>query len=733
MENELSEDVVKYLQAQEEILNHFKKLIHELPTRNHQLLLDIQENIETLNRDAKEAKSEDIPAIMYQLNHQHHLAKKLSDRDGIPDLLSPYFGHMKIQQGGKSKDIYLGHASFSDRQIDAKIVDWKEAPIAKVFYGYDEGENFDLELEEREVEGTLLEKAVLTVVDGILYRIDRRGETLLKREGKWAPLQEARTTLQGGESRAYQELGTGSTNFDGPDILGLLDRTQYDIVNRGMRRPLLIVGGAGSGKTTVALIRIVKLVENKKVYPRDVLILVPNEGLVKLSKELLAKIGPYQIKVQVLDQWIEQTCRKFIPKLPRKVFGTVPLSVSILKRGLHVLPMLENYIGGQAREVAKKINEFGRGDLIAEFEAMGELPLLIRLRALVLASTARGAMEQSFLQSLVEEYSNFREDLLHIFTDQELMATALVSSNGNVTQRMINDTISYVKGGLHHFDSDQSYLREQNPDKAEESDGAIDREDFAILLNLVRLKYGGLQSGPTQFRALRHLVLDEAQEMTSLELAICGDLIHRKGSITVAGDGVQQIDPTTNFTGWPQIMEGLGIRDTEIEELNVSYRSPRSIVELAHYVLGPLAPQEMPKTAREGGPIIYSQVQHVAHASVLIHDALIELLLREPKASVAIICSGHEFAKAIFSQIEDLGRVKLVLNGEFSFGAGVEVTTVENIRGLEFDYVIIPDANSDQYPQNPRARKRLHLAATRAIHQLWILYTAQRSVLLPNL
>jgi DNA helicase-2/ATP-dependent DNA helicase PcrA len=61
-----------------------------------------------------------------------------------------------------------------------------------------------------------------------------------------------------------------------------------------------------------------------------------------------------------------------------------------------------------------------------------------------------------------------------------------------------------------------------------------------------------------------------------------------------------------------------------------------------------------------------------------------------------------------------------VTEQDFSFEPGIEITEVEQVKGLEFDYVILLDASADHYPDTPAARRLLHVGATRAVHQLWI-------------
>ena len=53
-----------------------------------------------------------------------------------------------------------------------------------------------------------------------------------------------------------------------------------------IKKPLLIIGSAGSGKTTAALFRLMQMIQTRKVFPNQSLVLVPNKGLVKLSQAL---------------------------------------------------------------------------------------------------------------------------------------------------------------------------------------------------------------------------------------------------------------------------------------------------------------------------------------------------------------------------------------------------------------------------------------------------------------
>ncbi len=60
------------------------------------------------------------------------------------------------------------------------------------------------------------------------------------------------------------------------------------------------------------------------------------------------------------------------------------------------------------------------------------------------------------------------------------------------------------------------------------------------------------------------------------------------------------------------------------------------------------------------------------------------------------------------------------MNQDFTFLPGIEVTEIEQVKGLEFDYVILVEVSDENNSTAPSDRRRLHVGATRAIHQLWL-------------
>ena len=81
----------------------------------------------------------------------------------------------------------------------------------------------------------------------------------------------------------------------------------------------------------------------------------------------------------------------------------------------------------------------------------------------------------------------------------------------------------------------------------------------------------------------------------------------------------------------------------------------------------------------------------------------------------------------------EVPRLRRIVDYEFSFAPGIEVAEIEQAKGLEFDYVVLVDASHASFPDAPRSRRLLHVGATRAIHQLWLMSASASSPLVAGL
>jgi len=179
----------------------------------------------------------------------------------------------------------------------------------------------------------------------------------------------------------------------------------------------------------------------------------------------------------------------------------------------------------------------------------------------------------------------------------------------------------------------------------------------------------------------------------------------------------------SGFTSWGDFLGELGIPGTEVETLRVSYRSSREVIDFALDVLGDLREDEEPPEApRSGPPVELFRFTDRGACVAFLSDALRRLAEAEPLASVAVLTPSPELSEVYHEGLvaSDVPRVRRVVDQEFTFAPGTEVTEIEQVKGLEFDYVVVVDVTDEHFPDSSPARRKLHVAATRAVHQLWL-------------
>ena len=116
-------------------------------------------------------ENKDHSALTEQYHNQSAILHQLrSAGQGTQvDPASPYFAHLRLEEEGRERDLFLGRATCLQRGV--RIVDWRDAPISKIFYSYRQGESFDEEISGRERQGSVRARRMLRIRDGVLERV----------------------------------------------------------------------------------------------------------------------------------------------------------------------------------------------------------------------------------------------------------------------------------------------------------------------------------------------------------------------------------------------------------------------------------------------------------------------------------------------------------------------------------------------------------------------------------
>ena len=630
-------------------------------------------------------ENKDLSTLTEQYHNQSAILNQLQNAGQAieVDAASPYFAHLRLEEEGRQRDVYLGRATCLEKGV--RIIDWRDAPISKIFYSYRQGEDFDEEISGRERQGSVLARRMVLIRGGVLervqapegdFRLDGRELTGWSRQSLGSP------RLSGGESAALrydvEESGHARRMGEGrdgevlradkhlPEITSLIDPSQFDLITRPANGYLVIRGSAGSGKTTVALHRIAYLAfDDPRIDGPETLVVVFSNALARYVAHVLPSLGLRGVRILTYRDWVHGERRRCFPELPAAECPDTPAMVQRLK--LH-----------SGMDVA--------------------------LTRQVQRTPGPRTGEQAF------------DDWASALTQRGLLGAVFDEvAPGQFSER---DLDRFVDWNRRRLDELSSALAGDS-----EAGAALDPEDDALLLRAWQLRVGKLVGRAGRPINYRHIVIDEVQDFAPIEVRVLLASMQRQSSITLAGDTQQHLMEHSGFTSWPGFFDALGLDGAEIETLKVSYRSSEQIMNFATSLLGDLQEDDEVVTTRTGPPVELFRLTDRGACVAFLSDVLRDLMEAEPMASVAVLTPNPVASDVYFEGLQrsELVRLRRIRDGEFPFKAGIEVTEVTQVKGLEFDYVIVLDVDATNYPDSPASRRLLHVAATRAVHQLWMM------------
>jgi DNA helicase-2/ATP-dependent DNA helicase PcrA len=692
---------------EEQLLARVERSLAEHAGADRRELHRYDEELIALRDEIGEARREDVPALIAQMERLQGVSLRRAEAHGVlVDPSSPYFGHLRLreQTGGRDveRDVLVGRASFIDAANRVNIVDWRNAPVSQVFYRYAEGSDYEERFGEREVEGEVLVRRTVTIEGAALTRI-ACPQGVWSRHGRaWERTDLPLAELAGGEMTAVRPggrvLGAGPRRAQRvdrhlPEIAALIDPRQFDLITAPGAGVVVIQGGAGSGKTTIGLHRIAYLayVQRERFAPKKTLVVTFGSALAAYIGQVLPALGVHGVAVVTFQAWAEKELRRCVPWLRVPITDDAPPVVGRVKNHPALLHELERRARAhQGKRTSRAVVELW-ADLITD-----------RQRLLALMSEGELPLREAEITEA------------HRFITERV--TAILENPG-------------APPGDDEPEPDDEEIRGQtgiDGQRTENDRGALDLEDVAILLRAHELVRGTKH-------LFNHLFVDEAQDLSPLELAVLIGQTTQQRSITLAGDTAQRLFLDNGFTDWRTVLRHLSLSHVAIEPLKIAYRSTREILALARHAMGPLAEGEPPQAPRSGAPVEAHRFPGTGAGVAFLAEALRSLPAREPRATVAVLARHPEQADRWFDGLQraEVPSLRRVRAQDFSFHPGIEVTDVRQVKGLEFDYVVLVDVNATTFGQDDESRHLFHIAATRAAHQLWLIVTASPSPLIP--
>ena len=402
----------------------------------------------------------------------------------------------------------------------------------------------------------------------------------------------------------------------------LPDADQQAVLDAPGTAWLRLIGEAGSGKTTTALLRARALAAAHR-SPRT-LVLSPTEELAASLHGQARRIGG-EVEVAAVGPWLHRQAEALVGRWG--MAEEAPEAVVRAKRHPAVATVLE--------ELSWDHDEVARSAL---HELFGDAR-----RRDALEDEADGDLDPSTLDAVAAYVEVQFAEL-----DRDEQGRPLRGMDGPIHRGT----------PLHDADT-------------------LDRGDAGALLALGRLLRAP-RPGHT------HVVVDEAQEFSPLELAAAAAAVARGGALTLAGDAGQQLDAGAWFVGWAGVDVSLG-RTPSACLLGGSHRCPPGVMDVARAVrAGTVVP-------RADGPTVRWTTwasEAARQADVLSFDGV-------------AVARDRRRARTLQRR---LGR---------------EVVPVDALRGREVSDVLLPDLSPEGWPDDAPGRRALYVALTRARRSVW--------------
>ena len=807
---ELSAEQTKVLEEEQLLLLQVKQgliILAAEDKKNNLSNLQLEGIIE-LRDSLAETLPEDVPAVMAQMERMvllHSQQNSHNPSNGY-NLDTPYFAHIVLSENNRVRNLLIGNQNCFSTHLPCPIVDWKNAPISKIFYRYREGDEYVEDIGEKELEGELIKRRMLLIENGNLMRINWPGgilEDLSSEQGgsnNWRLVSQKTPRLESGHGKTLEEIkvtGKSSLNagektdlsFSGyrvdkhlRQITALVDPQQFEIITHSDYGIILIQGGAGSGKTTVALHRLAYLMTKKPQYfkPKTVLPIVFGHALANYMSRVLPALGVKGVVPQTYHKWISGLRQRVLPDLPGNYAENTPMDVIELKRH----PLWLKYYLEETKKRTLKFRELfevrlakveGLNLLLEEWGITTGLPLIPRLLSLL-----RWSKGEFAIKKMTNHESRRMEKKLHNVLEQSFPEIfeaphLLISQIWNdclVNKELLFETVERLAPGEFSetqltsswnwavrqyqkriaagetIESDRVSLVDQvefygnKKFNFEDDRCSLDEEDDSLLLILYQMLMGPIKSKNGKILSYSHLMLDEAQDFGPLEFQVLVSLTPEKHpSVTLAGDMDQRIMLGRKHETWDESLSYLTLPDgskpdvTALSPLQIGYRSTDEIMKAAKKVIGEHSVNTTWHSTRQGAPVNVFRFQESGAMVAFLADTLEDLCVREPLASIAVLTRTNEAALKLYEGLQrtDLANMRIIRNQEFSFTPGIDVTDISQTKGLEFDTVIIADADASTYGPDMLSRQLLYVGLTRAAHQLWLLHCGNPSKLINDL
>ena len=609
---------------------------------------------------------------------------------------SPYFARIdfKFDDEDEFEKIYIGRSSLRKNSYQEMYVyDWR-SPIASIFYRFMTGEAF-YDAPCGRVTGELNLKRQYEIKNGTLeYFFDSDVQIV---------------------DEFLRQLLSQNTTAKMKAIVETIQHEQ-DVVIRDMENDLLMVQGvAGSGKTSIALHRAAYLMYQglqTKLSANNIMIISPNSIFEQYISNVLPELGEDNVISSVFEDILSalligrkiQSRNDFLENLiVNSKYKEISRNSIEFKTSSFFREILDQFLIDIPRQWIEFEDVYYEGKCVVSRQILKdkilgrtETPLGIKLEQLEdyileqIFGTGKGRGHKEEKNLIKQEIQKFIKidivELYKILFSNEAYFYSLLQ-NSNLSQG-IKSIWEYTRENL---EADRLYY------------------DDAIAIAYLYLKI----YGTNKYKNIKQVVIDEAQDYYPLQYEIF-NLLFSNAKFTILGDMKQTLAKKEDISFYEQIQKILNKKKSSLIMLDKSFRCTN---EILNFSLKFIEQSSQIKSFNRNGD---SPKVYIADNSEIFIDEIVkEINLCQEKGfqSICLICKTEKNSTYLFNKIKHKLDIQLIKNGSVSDLQGVFILPVYMSKGLEFDAVLICDADSQNY-HDEDDKNLLYVACTRALHKL---------------
>ncbi len=698
----LTDTYEKLLEMEKELSQRAQKMAQKVPEEKQKIREDLTLNFDS-GTDSMETyiEFEVMNHVIDQYNIEAETIREQLAR--VRRLLkAPYFARISLKFDGESEaeDYYIGSAAAAEDGVNHLVIDWR-SPIAETYYNQENGRT-SYEADGRRIEVDLKLRRQFTLDKS---RLLSYFDTQIAIED---PLLIASLS-----ARRTDKMQA---------ITATIQKEQNEVIRYPDARTLLVNGIAGSGKTSVLMQRIAYLFfrQRKSLRPDQVYLMTLNPLFRRYIDAVLPDLGEQNPNIL--------TFREFLDSLDagggqeQSGAGEEVQALKTIDQKLSALVLeKEDFLP----VCQKNLTVLSPRQIAAAAAQFDQIPTGVRLIQ-ILSDELQERAKVILRRRLYDENREAGED------------------SGSGEPGMLSDRAERLSGGRL---PESAGRREENRIR-NDFGGAFNQIRSCAFLNIERI--GKRLLGKSELsriewlylkmaltgecdRNARYVMVDEVQDYTLAQMMLLKRYFPN-ARFMLLGDAFQAIRPgRVRFSELHALFEDKGIRELP---MMTSYRSSPEITELFTSLL-PAEQKVLVSSVQRPGtkPVIQAADSQKAYARLLLESAAAAQASAAREGGLAaIICADRESLQNVIRILEK-GQAKYeVLKSSSQLPEqGLVVLKLSLAKGLEFDRVILPDADAAHYPSDTLSRHRLYTAISRATREITLLADGTLSPLLENI